>query len=137
MVPLAELHMPEDFTDPKHFMALAGRHLGRVQEAWSEPDWSDLSTYGLYCLEALVRAAQLHLGRTPSNKHWEKAKEAEHLHSDHNLPDIGELMRQLNTARKVHAYGDAEFEDDTLDAHDVAALVEEYFEAVRKLIGGA
>lgn len=84
----------------------------------------------------MVRAAQLHLGRTPSNKHWEKAKEAERLHSDHNLPDIGELMRQLNTARKVHAYGDAEFEDDALDAKYVAKLVADYFEAVQGLIGG-
>jgi hypothetical protein len=72
--PLAELRLPDDFTDPKHFMALAGRHLERVQEAWSEPDWSDLSTYGLYCLEALVRAAQLHLGRTPSNSIGKRPK---------------------------------------------------------------
>lgn len=129
--------MPDNYDDPEHFMDLAAKHLRRVQAAWSEPDWTELSTYGLYCLEALVRAAQLKLGRRPSTRHWEKANEATHLHQAHGLPDISDLMRELNTARKVHAYGDAEFEDDDLDPEDVASSVEAYFDAVRALIDGA
>jgi hypothetical protein len=126
--------MPDEFSDPQHFLAVAAKHLTRVQEAWDPPDWTDLSTYGLYCLEALVRVAQLKLGRTPSKNHWGKADEAEELHRTHGLPDIGDLMRQLNTARKVHAYGDAEFEDDDLDAEDIAASIEQYYKAVSMML---
>ncbi len=30
--------------------------------AWLRPDWPDLTMYGLYCLEALIRAAVLKTG---------------------------------------------------------------------------
>ena len=49
-------------SDPNHFLEIAKSHLKRVQNARVGPDWSDLGTYGLYCLEALVRAAALKAG---------------------------------------------------------------------------
>jgi len=110
--------MPKNITDPEHFIELAERHLGRVQNSWDPPDWSDLSTYGLYCLEALVRAAMLHINKQPSTNHWRKVQEAEMLHEDYGLPDISELMRELNSARKANAYGDDEFDEENHDAEE-------------------
>jgi hypothetical protein len=63
-------------TDPQHFMKIAKQHLERVQNAWDPPDWTDLGTYGLYCLEALIRAAALKAGETPIRTHWGKAHQA-------------------------------------------------------------
>src|SRR6266568_8053353 len=88
-------------TDPNHFLAIAKRHLERVQESWDPPDWSDLGTYGLYCLEALVRAASLKAGETPIRTHWGKAEQASNLHQRHHLPDIEDLLTDLNTIRKA------------------------------------
>lgn len=126
--------MTEKFTDPEHFMALAADHLKRVQSAWDPPDWSALSTYGLYCLEALVRAALLKFKYKPSTSHWQKAQEAEMLHGKHGLPDISDLMSQLNSARKASAYGDSEFDEEEYDAEDIATSIEEYFDNVRTLL---
>lgn len=114
-------------------LELAKRHLERVQSAWTEPtDWDDLSLYGFYCLEAAVEAAALQLGLRTSKKHWEKADLAEDIHKRAGLPDIGDLLRDLNEARKAAAYGDMERPD--LDAEDIAYQIEEYVNAVEALI---
>ena len=114
-------------------LELAGRHLERVLAAWDEPtDWDDLSLYGFYCLEAAVEAAAIHLGLRTSRKHWEKADTARVLHQKHGLPDVEQLLRDLNDARKAAAYGDTEAPD--LDAEETASRIEEYVEAVAELI---
>jgi len=85
-------------------LKLAGRHLDRVQAAWDEPtDWDDLSIYGFYCLEAAVEAAAIHLGLSTSRRHWEKADTARDLQKNHGLPDVEQLLRDLNDARKAAA----------------------------------
>src|SRR2546423_3585883 len=90
-------------------LELAGRHLDRVLAAWDEPtDWDDLSLYGFYCLEAAVEAAASHLGLSTSRRHWEKVDAARELHQNHALPDVEQLLRDLNDARKAAAYGDVE-----------------------------
>jgi hypothetical protein len=114
-------------------LELAGRHLERVLAAWDEPtDWDDLSLYGFYCLEAAVEAAAIHLGLTTSRRHWEKADTARELHRNHALPDVEQLLRDLNDARKAAAYGDIESPD--LDAEETASRIEEYVGAVAELI---
>jgi hypothetical protein len=115
-------------------LTLARRHLDRVQSAWDEPDWDDLSLYGFYCLEAAVEAAALHFGFRTSTKHWEKADLALRLHQKKALPDISDLLRNLNEARKAAAYGDIKFPE--LDAEDTATEIEEYVEAVATLLEG-
>lgn len=115
-------------------LALARRHLDRVQSARDEPDWDDLSLYGFYCLEAAVEAAALHFGFRTSTKHWEKVDVALRLHKTKGLPDISDLLRKLNDARKAAAYGDIELPE--LDAEDTAAEIEEYVEAVAALLEG-
>lgn len=114
-------------------LELAKRHLERVLVAWTEPtDWDDLSLYGFYCLEAAVEAAALHFGLRTSKKHWEKVDLAEDLHTKRGLPDIGDLLRDLNDARKAAAYGDMDRPD--LDAEDIASQIEEYVNAVTAII---
>jgi hypothetical protein len=115
-------------------LTLARRHLDRVQSAWDEPDWDDLSLYGFYCLEAAVEAAALHFGFRTSTKHWEKVDVALRLHKTKGLPDITDLLGKLNDARKAAAYGDIELPE--LDAEDTAAEIEEYVEAVAALLEG-
>lgn len=101
-----------------HKLALSRKHLLKVEEAWELPDWADLSLYGLYCLEAAVDAATIHYGHPVQAQHWSRVDAAQWLHSKHGLPDIAELLRELNEARKSEAYGDVEAPE--LDAEEVA-----------------
>ena len=119
--------------DPQHFLEIAGNHLQRVRIAATEhdPDWSDIGTYGLYCLEALVRAAALKDGETPIRTHWGKADQADNLSKKHNLPEIHDLLSDLNTIRKAEAYGDVDFDESDYDAEEIAARISEYFDKVR------
>ena len=112
---------------------LALSHLERVQGAWTEPDWADLSFYGLYCLEACVVAAALHLDRARPTSHRAKVDMAEVLHADHGLAAIGDLLVDLNEMRKREAYGDVDAPEG-LHAEDTAAAIEEYVDAVRRLL---
>jgi hypothetical protein len=112
---------------------LARRHLKRVQNAWDDPtDWDNLSLYGFYCLEAAVEAAAARVAIKTSRKHWEKADIARELHTKHGLPDIEQLLRDLNDARKSAAYGDIPAPD--LNAEDVASEIEKYVDAVADLV---
>ena len=114
-------------------LALARHHLNRVQTAWDDPtDWDDLSLYGFYCLEAAVEAAAARVRIVTSKKHWEKADVARELHRKHGLPDIEQLLRDLNDARKAAAYGDIPTPD--LNAEDVASEIERYVNAVADLV---
>lgn len=114
-------------------LAVARRHLNRVQAAWNDPtDWDDLSLYGFYCLEAAVEAAALHFGLRTSRKHWEKVDTASALHKEKGLPDVSDLLRDLNDARKAAAYGDIEVPD--LEAESIASQIEDYVDAVAALL---
>lgn len=116
-------------------LALAKKHLERVQSSWDPPDWLDLASAGLYALEAAVVAAGLHLGYVTQRTHWKKADVAEDLAKKHGLPDIVQLMRDLNEVRKSEAYGDIATPPN-LDPEDVAREVEEYVDAVDELFRG-
>lgn len=114
-------------------LELAKRHLDKVLVAWTEPtDWDDLSLYGFYCLEAAVEAAALHFGLRTSKRHWEKLDLADDLHTKKGLPDVRDLLRDLNNARKAAAYGDMDRPD--LNAEDIASQIEGYVDAVAAVI---
>ena len=116
-------------------LKLARRHLDRVLAAWDTPtDWDDLSLYGFYCLEAAVEAAAIRFGLTTSRKHLEKVDLAAELHKNHGLPDVEQLLHDLNDARKAVAYGDVAAPD--LDAEDTASEIERFVDAVAKLLEG-
>jgi len=118
---------------PREKLTIARKHLKRVLDAWDEPtDWDDLSLYGFYCLEAAVEAAATHSGITVSRRHWEKVEVAAELHRRFGLPDVEELLRNLNDARKAAAYGDIVLPD--LDAEEIASEIEAYVESVSALL---
>ena len=113
---------------------LALKHLARVHASWDHPtDWTDLSTYGFYCLEACVVAATLHLGGPRPNSHRDKVTEARRLASTHELPDVGDLLIDLNTVRKHEAYGDTA-PPGYLDPQDVATDIDDFVESVQGLL---
>jgi hypothetical protein len=111
----------------------AREQLARVQVAWTEPvDWSDLAIYAFYALENAVVAASDHFGIEWKLTHPSKVEAARELHQGHGLPDIGDLLTELNTLRKSEAYGEVQ-PSETLGPEDVAIAVEEYIEAVAAL----
>lgn len=113
---------------------LALSHLERVQAAWDTPtDWTDLSTYGFYCLEACVVAAALQLEQKAPRGHMVKAQAARRLNKEHGLPDVEGLLVDLNAMRKYTAYGDTDPPDD-MEPEDIALSIEEYVESVRALL---
>ena len=113
-------------------LAIAQRHLGRVQEAWDEPaNWDDFFLYGFYALEAAVDCARLHFGASIDKKHWTRVTAAREL-SRHGLDDVSDLLRDLNEGRKSVAYGDVDLPE--LDAEAVAVRIKEYVDTISKLV---
>ena len=111
---------------------LARDHLGRVQIAWTAPtDWTDLTLYGFYCLEAAVMAAAKHLGWSVRRSHTAKVEAAERLSREYGLPEISDLLSELNSARKAVAYGDIPLP--RLNAELLASQVETYVQAIQEL----
>ena len=113
-------------------LKLAKRHLERVQSSWDPPNWLDLSSYGLYALEAAVIAAAQRLAIPVKRTHVSKVEASRTLSKNHGLPDIGDLMQDLNEVRKSEAYGDVTTLQN-LNAEDVASEVEIYIDAVERL----
>ena len=113
-------------------LALARRHLERVQDAWAEPtDWDDLALYGFYALEAAVDCASLHFRISMGQGHRGRTSVAKAL-SKRGLDDVSDLLRDLNEARKSVAYGDIGLPE--LDAEGVASRIEDYIESISALI---
>lgn len=84
-------------------------------------------------MEACIVAAALHLEWDAPRSHRGKIEVAQRLSEEYGLPDIADLLVNLNDMRKYEAYGDVERPDD-LSAEEVAAAIEEYFGAVNMLI---
>ena len=115
-------------------LQLARSHLERVQVSWDDPtDWADLSSYGLYCLEACIVAAALHLGQPRPSSHRAKVEMAELLSEGHDLPYIDGLLVDLNQMRKHEAYGDI-YPPENLSPEETAAAIEEYVDSVGTLL---
>lgn len=115
-------------------LRLAHAHLERVLAAWDDPtDWANLSSFGLYCLEACIVAAALRLNQPRPGSHVAKADTAEFLSKEHGLPEIGDLLIDLNAMRKHQAYGDTPAPDG-MDPQDTADSIEAYVAAVQALL---
>lgn len=116
-------------------LRLAREQLARVQTAWLDPvDWSDLSMYAFYALENAVIAAADSFAIPWEKTHPSKVEVATELHASKGLPDVSSLLEELNALRKSEAYGE------TPPAHgwgaeDLVIAVEEYVQAVARLLG--
>jgi len=117
---------------PEGKIELARKHLEKVLVSWNPPDWADLSVYGFYCLEAAVDAAALKLGIDIQAQHWSRVNVAKELHTMHGLPNVSNLLKDLNDVRKSEAYGDIDAPE--MDAEEVSAEIERYVDAVSKII---
>lgn len=123
----------DEMSESRIKIELAMQHLERVQTAWFEPtDWTELSIFGFYCLENAIDPAAEHFGIPIAPNHFKRVERAEILASVHGLADVGELLVQLNIARKNAAYGDTELPD--LDAEVLASSIEEFVDSVEALI---
>jgi len=112
-------------------LALANKHLAKVQVAWDPPDWLELSLFGFYALEAAVDAATIYYGLHVKRSHPARVEAARDLHDNFGLPDVADLLRDLNETRKSEAYGEVAAPD--LDAEEVASEIELYIAAVAAL----
>lgn len=113
---------------------LALAHLERVQDSWDDPtDWANLSSYGLYCLEACIVAAALHSQHQRPRTHYDKVGLADLLTEEQDLPDIGSLLVDLNEMRKHEAYGDV-YPPEGLDPGETAKTIGEYVDSVGTLL---
>jgi len=122
-------------TEARRLLGIARGHLDRVLTAWDTPtDWSDLTIYGFYCLEAAVVAAGKQFDWEIRKTHADKADAAQRLHDQHGVPDVSQLLVALNEARKATAYGDAQRPD--LDPEEVASEIEEFVDSIERLIEG-
>lgn len=121
---------------PQQRVELAREQLAKVQTAWFEPtDWSDLTVYGMYAVENAVVAAAESVGIEVRRTHWDKVSIAQELQQTHGLPDIADLLQELNELRKGFSYGESVAEP-TMAAEEVAAAVETYVEAAGVFVEG-
>ncbi|MGH2656212.1 MAG: hypothetical protein ACRDIZ_05875 [Actinomycetota bacterium] len=115
---------------PQDKIELAREQLQRVQAAWDVPtDWSDLAIYSFYSLENAVAAAADFYGIEWQRNHPSKIEASVELRDVHGLPDIEDLLAELNTLRKSTAYGETPPQHDW-SAEDIAIEVEAYVEGV-------
>jgi hypothetical protein len=101
--------------------------------AWDPVDWMDLSLYAFYTLENAVVAAADHVGVSWKQTHPSKVDAATELHARYGLPDIADLLSDLNAIRKSSAYGENP-RPHGRTAEDIAVEVEEYVSEVESLL---
>jgi len=115
-------------------LQLAREQLARVQVAWLDPvDWSDLALYGFYALENAVVAAADRAGLDWRQTHPSKVEAARQLHDRFGLPDVANLLIELNDLRKATAYGETQ-PARSLGPEDIAVEVERFIEAVAAFV---
>ena len=78
-------------------------------------------------------AACLHVGLGTARSHPARAEAAAALASNYGLPDVSELLRDLNELRKHESYGDVDAPE--LGAEEIAASLEAYLDSVAALVG--
>ena len=69
------------------------------------------------------------VGLARTTHHYTKQVYARRLSAEHALPDIADLLSDLNDARKAYSYGDVDAPE--LNPEDVAIEIESYFDAVQ------
>ena len=73
------------------------------------------------------------MGLPRPNTHPQKVQKVRQFASSYGLPDVGDLLVDLNNKRKHEAYGDIDAPEN-LDPQDVAAEIDEYVEAVNRFL---
>lgn len=111
-------------------LQLAKNELAKAQVGAFEPvDWLEVALFAFYALENAVCAAADFHGVSWKRDHPSKVAAAEALHRSHDLPDVQQLLIDLNELRKSESYGEVRPPVDRT-AEDVVADVEAYLVAV-------
>ena len=93
------------FEEARKHIAIARRHLDKVQSAAWEQDAADAVTWAFYAYENCVTALAESHGRQWTTIHRQKAQLARHLYSDGLISrDVGDKLEELNRLRKDVAY---------------------------------
>ena len=108
----------------------AQRHLKRASENSDDPD--EVFIWGFYALENAVVAAAIQAGAPFAKNHRSKATAARGVANKCNLPDVSNLLGDLNEARKGSAYGDVDAPE--IDPKEVLAQVGRYVKEVEELL---
>jgi hypothetical protein len=107
-------------------LQLAREQLDRAKE--NQDDQDQVFVWSFWGLENAIMAAATHAGISSIKQHWAKAEAARKLAKQHGLPDVSELLRDLNDGRKSAAYGDTEEPD--REPSEVLSAFEEYVDTV-------
>lgn len=133
---LTRLHIHRSYNllmSDRDKLDLAREQLVRVQSACVEPvDWLELTIFAFYALENAVVAAADHFQVPWKPTHPSKVTVAQLLAEEHGLPDIADLLTELNELRKSEAYGEV-LAPTRLDPEDIASAVESYIDAVEQV----
>jgi hypothetical protein len=116
-------------------LELAKKHFAKVEKARQQGEVDDLWLYGFYCLENAATAAATHAGMSLKRTHPAKAMAARDLAQKFGLPDVENLLKDLNDARKAEAYGDIQAPD--LDGDEVASEIKAYIDSVENFLKSA
>ena len=111
---------------PRDRIELAKRELGKAQVAAIDPiDWLDVAVFSFYALEnAVVAAADLE-GVPWKRSHDSKVEVSDVLRDRLGLPDVADLLRDLNELRKSESYGEIR-PPLNRRAEDIVTEVEDY-----------
>ena len=113
-------------SSPRDRIELAKRELGKAQVAAIDPvDWLDVALYSFYALENAVAAGGDLEGISWKRTHDSKIEVAQELHQRLGLPDVSDLLRDLNELRKSESYGEIR-PPVSRSAEDIVGEVEEY-----------
>lgn len=120
----------EALKEAKESLERAEKQLAKAE---ADPDDEDnVFLWSFYALENAVAAAATYEKVQFVKQHWAKGKAAKKLASDIGLPDVEQLLIDLNEARKSTTYGDTE--DPELDASETLEAVKEYVKKVGDLV---
>jgi hypothetical protein len=117
-------------TKPKEYLKLARDHLARAEE--DPGDAKNVFVWSFWGLENAIKAAASHVGIEFVKQHWSAGKAARKLAKDHGLPDVEDLLADLNDGRKSAAYGDTDEPD--MEPDEVIKQFKDYVERVAAFI---
>lgn len=117
-------------SDPRQGLELAKKELRKAQVAAIEPvDWLDVAIYSFYALENAVTAAADLEGVSWKRRHDSKVEASVLLRDRVGLPDVADLLRELNALRKSESYGEIR-PPHGRTAEEIVTEVENYIQEV-------
>ncbi len=126
------------FEEARKHIAIARRHLDKVQSAAWDQDAADAVTWAFYAYENCVTALAESHGLQWTTIHHQKAQLARRLYSDGLISrDVGDKLEELNRLRKDVAYDEPGPELLEVNLEDLAGELEEFIGEIESGIGSS